>query len=421
MPRKSAANAKPLSDAGVRALAQSGRPGDFLDGATPGLFLRVGRRGAAWSLQYRVTGHGGESGAGHARKGPLRRMHLGDYPATSLRGARTEALRIQELAGAGVDPRRPSDAKATASSAQTLDWLVERYIEDYAAPRLASAKIGSWVLRRHWTPEFGARAFSSLTRSELNAQLQKVARSKDHGAGAALEARRWIMGVFSWAIKSEIAAQNPAVGLLGRDDLRQSPKDLRPRERVLTLQEARAVYHATPRMPAPWGELARVLLLTLARLGEFSKAEHVWLDRDGRNLEIPGAAHKNGDPKSIPLSGLAFELLEKRPYGEAGPYFFSTTDGAKPIYSFADAYADTLRALAAKELKRPLAHFTLHDFRRTGATHLTAMGVREDVVEMLLGHRIRGVRGVYMKHKFLDERRDALELWAAQLTDAASH
>lgn len=418
MSRKSVSNAKPLSDVSAKALAQSGRPGDFLDGATPGLFLRVGRRGATWSLQYRVTGHGGESGTGHARKGPLRRMHLGDYPGTSLRAARAEALRIQELAGAGADPRKPDAASQSAASAQSLDWLIARYIEDYAAPRLASAQIGSWVLKCHWTPEFGRRAFSSLTRSELNTHLQKIARSKNHGPGAALEARRWIMGVFSWAIKNEIAAQNPAVGLLGRDDLRQSPTDLRPRERVLTLQEARAVYRATMRMQAPWGELARVLLLTLARLGEFTKAEHAWLDRDGRNLEIPGAAHKNGAPKTIPLSGLAFELLEKRPYGKAGPYVFSTTDGAKPIYSFADAYADALRALAAQELKRPLTHFTLHDFRRAGATHLTAMGVREEVVEMLLGHRIRGVRGVYMKHKFLDERREALELWAAQLTGA---
>jgi integrase len=63
-----------------------------------------------------------------------------------------------------------------------------------------------------------------------------------------------------------------------------------------------------------------------------------------------------------------------------------------------------------------MQHFVLHDFRRTGATHLTAMKVNEEVVEMLLGHRIGGVRGIYMKHKFLEERREALELWARTLS-----
>lgn len=62
-----------------------------------------------------------------------------------------------------------------------------------------------------------------------------------------------------------------------------------------------------------------------------------------------------------------------------------------------------------------MPHFTLHDFRRTGATHLTAMGVRDEVVELLLGHRIRGIRGVYMKHKYIEERREALEMWATKL------
>ena len=417
MPRKSAANAKPLSDARVRALADAGQPGDFLDGATPGLFLRVGVRGASWSLLYRVTGHGGESARGHMRKGPLRRLHLGDFPAVSLQKARALALQVHEQAGGGRDPTTPAQTQAS-TSVQTLDWLVERYIAEYATPRLASAKIGAWVLRRHWSSALGKRAFTSVTRSDLNTHLLKIARSKDHGPGAALEARRWIMGVFSWAIKSEIAAVNPAVGLFGRDDLRQTPQDLRPRDRVLTLQEARAVYRAAAQMPAPWGDLARVLLLTMARLGEFSRAELAWFDREGRNLEVPGSGHKNGDPKTIPLSGLAYDLLANQPYGGEGRYIFSTTRGVKPIYAYADAYANALRALSAKELDRPVAHFTIHDFRRTGATHLTALGVREEVVEMLLGHRIRGVRGVYMKHKYVEERREALELWAAQLADA---
>ncbi|KAF0181846.1 MAG: phage integrase [Alphaproteobacteria bacterium] len=419
MQRRSASKAKPFSDLAVRSLAQSAKRYDHLDGATTGLFLRVGSTGASWSLQYRVVGHGGRSRNGHALKGPVRRMHLGDYPAVSLHAARTEALRIHALAGKGIDPCAPVASDGDKSE-QSLNWLIDRYLELYAKPRLTSAPVAAWVLARHWRKPFGTRAFASMTRPELNTHLRKIAQSEKHGSGAALEARRWIMGVFSWAIREDLASSNPAVGLVGREDLRRDPTDLRPRERMLTIDEARAVYRASLRMPEPWGDLARVLLLTLARLSEYSKAEHAWFDRGGRNIEVPGHGHKNRSPKTIPLSRAAFELIEKRPVGQEGPYMFSTTGGRKPIYSYADAYADRLRALAAEELGRPIPHFTMHDFRRTGATHLTAMGVRDEVVELLLGHKIRGVRGVYMKHKYVEERRQALELWASKLRAVAA-
>lgn len=415
MPRKSASTAKPLTDVTVRALARIG-PGAHLDGATQGLFLRVGKRTASWSLLYRVTGHGGDSGAGHKTKGAMRRAHLGDYPVVSLAEARAKALTLMRLAEAGEDPLRATAPKPIDRREKTLEWLVGQYLDQYARKTLASASIGRYVLYRHWVPQFGDRAFSSIKRVELNNRLKSIAASPDHGPGAAIEARRWIMGVYSWAIKEELAANNPAVGLIGRDSLRQKPDDLRPRERVLTIEEARAVYRATFEMPVPWCDLARVLLLSLGRLSEFSKSERDWFDRDGRTLEVPGSRHKNGHPKTIPLTDLAFEIIDRRTNPTAGKFLFSTTNGAKPIYSFADHYADLLRLLTAAELGRPIPHFTLHDFRRTGSTHLTRLGVNEETVETLLGHKIRGVRGIYMKHKFLEERRAALQLWERQIT-----
>lgn len=412
MVRKSTSAKKAFTDLRVRALVK-GQLGDHLDGATPGLFLRVGKRGASWSLLYRVTGHGGDSPSGHKTKGPMRRLHLGDYPNVSLAAARVKAHSLMQVAEGGEDPKR--EAARTTSSSRTLAWLVDQYVEQYATKALASGQVGGWVLKRHWTPHFGKRAYASITRSELTERLKLIAASPDHGPGAALEARRWIMGLYSWAIKEELISHNPAVGLIGREGLRQKPEDLRPRERVLAIDEARAVYQATFKMPAPWGELARVLLLSLSRLSEFSKAERGWFDRVGRNLEVPGTGHKNRHPKTIPLTDLTFALLDERPHGEEGPYLFSTTEGQKPIYSFADNYANRLRALTAKELGRELPHFTLHDFRRSGSTHLTGLGVNEEVVEMLLGHKIKGVRGIYMKHKFLEERRNALCLWEKTL------
>ena len=40
---------------------------------------------------------------------------------------------------------------------------------------------------------------------------------------------------------------------------------------------------------------------------------------------------------------------------------------------------------------------------------MSRAGVQHDIAERVLGHVISGVRGVYDRHDYLDEKRDALE------------
>ena len=61
----------------------------------------------------------------------------------------------------------------------------------------------------------------------------------------------------------------------------------------------------------------------------------------------------------------------------------------------------------------------LHDFRRSGVTRLAGMGTDSIVVDKLLAHKpaqLKGIAAVYQRHEFMDERRRALEAWAAHLT-----
>jgi integrase len=60
-------------------------------------------------------------------------------------------------------------------------------------------------------------------------------------------------------------------------------------------------------------------------------------------------------------------------------------------------------------------NWVLHDIRRTVATQMNALGVQDTTVDRVLSHVISGVSGVYNKHKYLDEKREALERWAAFL------
>ncbi|VFS61405.1 Uncharacterised protein [Kluyvera cryocrescens] len=55
-------------------------------------------------------------------------------------------------------------------------------------------------------------------------------------------------------------------------------------------------------------------------------------------------------------------------------------------------------------------NFTIHDLRRTARTHLEALGVNPIVAERCLNHRIKGVEGIYNRHQYLNERREALAM-----------
>jgi hypothetical protein len=59
--------------------------------------------------------------------------------------------------------------------------------------------------------------------------------------------------------------------------------------------------------------------------------------------------------------------------------------------------------------------WTLHDIRRTVASGLQRLGVRLEVTEAVLNHKsgsTAGIVGVYQRHDYADEKRDALARWA---------
>jgi len=65
--------------------------------------------------------------------------------------------------------------------------------------------------------------------------------------------------------------------------------------------------------------------------------------------------------------------------------------------------------------KPKIRRCTPHDLRSTMKSHMRKLGVSRDVSEMCLNHKLAGVEGIYDRYTYYDERRSALELWAAHL------
>jgi integrase len=64
---------------------------------------------------------------------------------------------------------------------------------------------------------------------------------------------------------------------------------------------------------------------------------------------------------------------------------------------------------------KPTAPWVMHDLRRTAASGMARLGIRLPVIEKCLNHAsgsFRGIVGVYQRHDFAAEKREALQRWA---------
>jgi integrase len=114
-----------------------------------------------------------------------------------------------------------------------------------------------------------------------------------------------------------------------------------------------------------------------------------------------------------PLSKAAVAVL---PADDGCKYVFST-DGKNPISGWSKFKVAFDKAVLAELRKqdpeaKALPDWTLHDLRRTARTLMSRAGVNTDIAERCLGHVIGGVRGVYDRYEYRDEKAAAYEALA---------
>lgn len=184
-------------------------------------------------------------------------------------------------------------------------------------------------------------------------------------------------------------------------------KDLKyvPGERVLNDAEIRALWSATEQLRYPYGPAFRLLLLTGQRKREWLHASWNEIDTD---LTIPAARHKSRRGHIVPLGAAAWAILNQLPTRSG--YLFvgrtgEVTDGGSSVVE------------KLQELMGNPPPFTIHDLRRTCASRMAQLGIPEAVGEAVLGHAKPGLRRTYDKYSYLDERRAALETYAAHVME----
>src|SRR5262249_12313687 len=172
--------------------------------------------------------------------------------------------------------------------------------------------------------------------------------------------------------------------------MNRTSKTERARDRVLTDDEIRKVWSTGDRY-------AQFLLLTAARRDEAASMQ--WKELDGNNWTLPAIRNKVKRDFIRPLSTAAMAVLP--PPGHDGEDVFGLAPDT-PLVAFS-------RIKKQLDAKCGVTGWTFHDLRRTARSLMSRACVNADHAERCLGHAIPGVRGIYDRHEFYDEKKFAFD------------
>jgi integrase len=216
--------------------------------------------------------------------------------------------------------------------------------------------------------------------------------------------------MLGWALDEGLIEKNPAACV-------KMPAQKVERERALGDEEIRPFWFACDRIGWPFGPVAQLLLLTGQRRDELACSTWSEFDFNSQTWTLPSERTKNGRTHIVHLSGLAIEILEKLPHlaSKKGWIFTTGLGGADTPVSGFGRGRERIAATMAEMSGEVVAHFTLHDLRRSAATGMAALGVAPHVVDKILNHssgKIGGVAKIYNRFEYIPERKAALDAWA---------
>jgi len=397
-----------LTDVAIQRLRAKSKLRIIYDTAATGLGLKVTAAGRKiWVLQLVYPGQRQQS-----------RRTLGQYPGLGLADARARAAEWYGLVKQGVDPEEHEAEQArkleaarrveALKDASTFGAFAERYCSQRASNRRALADARE--IRRNLVAAWADRPVRSITPRDVK---ELITRLKLRAPWEARNTWTHVVQIFKSAVFEELIEASPAASL----DKRMLFKNARlaPRQRVLTDAELRALWRASEGLGYPYCQFYRLLVLTGGRVSEVAHARWREIDLGARLWTIPAERYKSDAVHLVPLSGQAVSVLEALPRLAACEFLLTTT-GTVPINGFSKAKAQ-LDIAMSDELGGDVAHFVNHDIRRTFRTRLSELRVPDPISELCIGHARTGLAGVYDRHKYIDERREAFELWAARLRE----
>ncbi len=324
----------------TKAAVDALRPGDALaDTEVKGFVARRLPSGVVtYGLRYRAGGK--QRWLALGLQAASRRIRPGGLPE-----------RVGEVAD-HRDPaaeRKAERAEAKGAGANTVDALLDSFLERHVRKNLRSAEEVERIFEKYVRPRIGAEAVSEIRRGDVVGMLDAI----EDGNGPVMADRvlAWVRKAFNWHASRDDSFVPPIV----RGMARTKPTE-RARKRILADDEIRDVWAALDDLEAPaaFSGLVRALLLTAQRRDEVADMRWEEIDLKAKTWVILGARRKGGE-HVVPLTDMVLQLLGKP---KRKGYVFSTTAGKKSFSGFSkcrQALDEAVTALRKKEKRAPIS------------------------------------------------------------------
>jgi len=358
-----------------------------------GLRLRISSSGRkSWSFMYKVAGEAIDGG-----RGKNRRITLGQYPFIDLKTARAKATEAQALADKGIDPSSQRKSDIEERFEKQFSSVIPKYIKLHAKPNTKRWKETGVLLETSIGSRWADVDITSVNRAQVHTLLDEI--TEQDGVSKAREVRKHLSILFNWAVDRGICPFNPMAGMK-RKDLSYVARD-----RVLSIEELHKIWDATKEVGYPFGPIVQLLILSGQRRSEIGSMRRRWVN--DKQVEIPSENYKTGVSHIIPLTKPMKDILDQQPIWNGDDYIFSNTNGKSPSSGFS-------RIKRKFDKLTGINGWTLHDIRRSVATHMAQSGIIQEHIERVLGHVISGVAGTYNRYSYFDEKLDAIQTWQKQ-------
>ena len=399
------------------------------DRKCPGLYVSITTAGVA-TFSFKFT----DPVSGKQRTG-----WLGVYnPETfAVEDARSRVYALRGTGAAAFAETFRNRKVQQAKKGRTVDEIIEERIDWMKTPVKKPdgemrPRIESWQnvashLRRFVSPRLGRKIASEVTKSDIAVLSNDIVAGK-FGVPSVANARhmrRAASAMFSWGAEAgrDYISASPCINLPSLDDEH-------PRDRVLTEDEIRTLWHGLDREDLPWDRKTRLAirfaLTTMLRSGELLPIHRDELNAGNGTVDIPARRVKIRRVINQPLSDLALAIITEA----MGNYDFAFVGrfGDAPLARnvMANALRGNKKTKGICELLS-LAPFTPHDLRRTAATMCGELGLSESGIALCLDHQANKdengkplpavTRKVYnlATRARVAKKREVLDAWALEL------
>jgi len=365
------------------------KPGTHEDGR--GLRLVVSNSGAShWLLRIQTDGQRREIG-------------LGSSTVVGLAEARAKAEGVRTAIRAGLDPvaeRRKGQTEVPTFREATLLVHAE-HLPSWKNPKHGKQWITS--MERYAFPQLGDVRIDRVTSSMVREVLLEIWLAIPE---TARRVRQRIGTVLDYGHSRDWRDQEAPMRSVSRG-LPKQPKSQK-HFAAMPWQEVPTFVTTMPEMIKASETVLKALeftILTAARSGEVRLATWGEVDLGKATWTIPAGRMKAGVEHRVPLSGRAFEILQRVGVSDEDALIFGGRKSGRPLSDMS----------LTMPLRRAELGITVHGFRSAFRDWCgEATNTPREIAERCLAHAVADkTEAAYARSDYFEKRREVMERWAA--------